>query len=315
MVSIAPGIKETLLKICITAIPFIIALLGAFFLWFGLYEAKEANLQEFAKASGKAMIAGGVFAVLVKYMQFMEIFKNELLKIIYGTEYLEKRKDLPDIWVRVSKVLFNNKFPQISNEITDDVKRMYFPTDHVLYYKDYEQLIEVELLDKKTEKVKVTQTSRYTVYPKDDADLFSHESKNTLHFKERSEVSFKIIKYTVDGTDVVPNIKEEVIDNSLVTNYSVDIMDKKKEYKFHTVAEKTYSLKSDCVMGQWKKFIIQNLNVKVHLIGDLSLEFYNIGTIRPFINKSSFIDKNYKEYEYKGLIYPRQGYLFFIKCF
>ena len=108
---------------------------------------------EFFKVVGTTILASGIFSFMIKYARFAKIFKSELNEIIYESKYLEQQKNIIDIWERVSKVVFKNKFPKISKDIINDVKNMYFPTDHILYYNDFNQTLEIELIDKETEKI------------------------------------------------------------------------------------------------------------------------------------------------------------------
>src|SRR5690606_14953070 len=88
---------------------------------FGDFE-HDSRWKELLLSTGKAILAGGVFAVLLKYIQIMGAVREELTKIIYDQQYLKNRNDLPKVWENISKVMFKNKFPKISRDIVNDVK-------------------------------------------------------------------------------------------------------------------------------------------------------------------------------------------------
>ena len=297
------------------SLPIVSIVLGLILLIIGVFVHFENHfVQALFLKIGDSVLAGGVFAVILRSMQLMGVFKDELVTIIYEAAYLNNRKDLPDIWEKVSKVMFKNKFPGISKEITSDVKCIYFPIDHVLYYENFEQTINIELIDAANQLVKVTQYSQYTVFPKEKTNTFKHVSRNLLRFnKSKDEVSFNILKYKVNGTDFVPVVDEAINNNLLTTQYAISLSGKENEYSFETVIEKLYSLKYDNVIGHQKDYIIKNFNVKIHTKGNLAIDFYNMGTLKPFTNKTKVKDEHYMEYEYKGLIYPKQGYLITVK--
>lgn len=71
------------------------------------------------KGVGVAVLSSGIFAAVLKSIQFSGIFQEELAKVIYSRNYLEKqdRKFLEDIWKLTSKVLYTQKFPRINEKI------------------------------------------------------------------------------------------------------------------------------------------------------------------------------------------------------
>ena len=61
-----------------------------------------------------------------------------------------------------------------------------------------------------------------------------------------------------------------------------------------------------------KKEIVQNFSVMITIKGNLSIDFYSVGTIKAF-EPRNITNEHVKEYKYKGLLYPNQGYLFIMK--
>ncbi|MDR6566934.1 hypothetical protein MRBLMN1_004095 [Chitinophaga ginsengisegetis] len=242
----------------------------------------------------------------------MGVFKDELVNIIYKADYLNHRTDLAEIWENVSKVVFKNKFPKISKEITEDVRNIYFPTQHVLYYDNYQQTLEIELIDEENDIIKVTQYSRYTVYPKDSNDKFTHTTSNRIKFnRDKAEINFKIVEYNINNKKHSPLVSESASSDSLLITYSVDL---KHEdiYKFETKIEKTYSLNTDSVIGLMKDYLIRNFELKVFLKGSLKISFISAGTLQPF-TRNIYSNNTCHEFHYKGIIYPKQGYVLILE--
>jgi hypothetical protein len=171
------------------AVPYIVLILGliAFaYSVFGTFEP-ESKWKIFLHGVGEFSIVGGVFGVLLKSFQFMEIYKKELIDIIYEAKYLKNRKDLPQIWERVSNIMFENKFQGISNNVTNDVKTMYFPTKQVLYYDEYVQEIRIKVIDHVTNKVQAIQTSSFYVHAISSKSKVTLPFKNSIPFKETTK--------------------------------------------------------------------------------------------------------------------------------
>lgn len=299
----------------ILSIPFLalfIGLSGIAYTSFGTFQSQ--GWKDFWSGLSKTILAGGIFALLLKTYQFMGIFKEELKKVVYDAKFLANRKDLEQVWTDVSKVLFNNKFPKISEEITSNISHLYLPTHHVLYYDNYKQIIEIEIIDIDKQIVKVKQHSSFLVYPKSKTEKFIHKTTNKLHFdKDKSEVSLIIEKFLINDIPRKPLITKNIINNNtLQTSYEVTL-EGQDCYSFATCIEKTYSLLNDNTVATVKDYIIHDFNLKLHLLkGGIKIDFHSVGTLKKF-TPVGVVNEHYQEYEYKGLIYPKQGYLFFIK--
>ncbi|HTE10681.1 MAG TPA: hypothetical protein VK645_06915 [Chitinophagaceae bacterium] len=185
------------------AIPYIALTIGLFSFLYGTFGTFEFSAwKEFWSGFGKTVLASGIFALLLKTIQFMGVFKEELSKIIYDAKFLENRKDLPEVWENVSRVMFKNKFPKISQAIMHDIRNLYFPTEHVLYYDDYKQILEIELIDEEAQKIEVRQHSTFTIYPKDKKEKFTQQTTNRLYFnKSKDEVFLEITSYKINDKE------------------------------------------------------------------------------------------------------------------
>ena len=81
-------------------------------------------------------LTSGVFASVLKSIQFTGLFQEELTKIISGSEFLNNRKDLPDLWKKISKSIYAQKFPEISDLLENRILTTYFPMDTNHYNED-----------------------------------------------------------------------------------------------------------------------------------------------------------------------------------
>lgn len=275
---------------------------------------QNENIKNFFRTIGATTLASGLFSFLMKSSQYSDIYKDELLSIMYNAEHLNKRSDLPEIWENVSKVLFENKFPSISKTVTNDVKNTYLPKDHILYYEDYEQTIEIELIDKDKELIKVTQKSNYTIYPTEKGCNTPLTTNNSIRYGDKKDlVSFTLNSLNINGK--IQDIKVKEIDekDKMQMKHSFTFkLDTVEKNKIEHSISKTYSLKTDCVIGTMKNAIVNNFSLMITLKGDLSIDFYEAGTVKSFTQRN-ISNQCVKEYKYKGLLYPKQGYLFFVK--
>jgi len=263
------------------------------------------KIKPFLQGIASSILGGGVFAVILKTIQFWGVFKEELIKLLFEAKYLENRVDLPEYWTKVTMVLFKDKFPKINKQITNDVKETYLPTSSVQYYDNNKHYITIKLIDPEEEIVEVEQTSKFTIIPVDQKE-FKHKFKNTIvcGTKDRIE-KFELLKFKVNDKDTVPEKCTEQTENRLITTYDVTLKDK-SGYTIEMVVRKQYSLKYDRIVGQINSYIRNNYSVTFHLTG-VNANFLEVGTLKTFqtnTSNESFIVK-----EYNGIIYPKQGYL------
>lgn len=296
-----------------TALPWITLVIGLSTFSFGTFSTFTDPLWgEFYSGIGKTILAGGIFALLLKTYQFMGVFKDELSKIIYDAKHLNNRKDLPEIWENVSKIMFKNKFDSISKDITRDVKNIYFPTDQVSYFDNYKQILTIELVDPENDIVKVTQQAEYTVYPNDASSKLNLSFNNSLIFNNnREEVSFKIISFRINEASYSKYKLTSSVEGKILRNKVSMELQGQLCYKIETEIEKTYCLKYDNIIGFKKESLIHDFNIKIIPKG-VKISFLSSGTLKEF-DKVNVKGEHFCEYVYKGIIYPKQGYTIFIR--
>lgn len=76
---------------------------------------------------GNLLTTGVILGFLTNSERFLGVFKASLNKVISGDEYVGNRKDLPAFWMKISKHMFKDRFPAISEELLGIVKNHYFP--------------------------------------------------------------------------------------------------------------------------------------------------------------------------------------------
>ena len=290
-----------------SALPWIMLIVGLISLIYGNF-AKSDNEKYliFAKDFGKIVLTGGAFAVLLKSMQFMGVFKEAIVSVIYEPKFLENRKDLPTIWEKLSMVLFKNKFPKISDKVLHDVKEMYFPTKEVIYYENAEHELKFKILDKDKKLVSVTNITNLDVVC---------ESKATRTFYEHGFSTdccdYKMLKFKVDGID---DKKSETYTKT-IDGVEYHIMKTKltgkDKYRINLVTERTLNIVDDDLYQFGATKIFNKLKVQIHFDKGLSFDFHSLGTLNNFINNKNH--DHFREFIYDGLIYIRQGYLIKIK--
>lgn len=268
------------------SIPFIILVLGLISFAYSVFGSFETNSKWkiFLHGVGEFSIVGGVFGVLLKSFQFMEIYKKELIDIIYEGKYLRNRKDLAEIWERVSKIMFENKFQGISGNVTNDVKTVYFPTNQVLYYDEYTQETKIKLIEPGKDKIEATQTSSFYVHAVSLKSKITLPFKNSIPYKEstKNDCSYTLKQLKIDGEPQEVLFTSDFDDtNKLVSTYNV-VLEGSLKYKIDIEVAYSYNLRDDPFIGFQKDFIINGFTLKLHFEHPLELLLMESGTLSTF---------------------------------
>ena len=75
---------------------------------------------------GQFCLIGVVLALLTNTSTFESVVQKSLEKVLYGETFLGRRSDIREMWRKVSKRVYDNKFPGIAQEFLDRVES-FFP--------------------------------------------------------------------------------------------------------------------------------------------------------------------------------------------
>lgn len=300
--------QSNLKKNFIGSIPYIALILGLSIFCFGTFGnfEKESSWKEFWSGLGKTMLASGIFALLLKTIQFMGVFKEELSKVIYDAKFLSNRQDLPEVWEKVSKELFKNKFPSISKKLLKDITETYFPTKHFTYYDDLEHFIVInEIGDGMIEQ---KYTTCLNIHCASIGECF-YEYSSIMDFKDTKEdITYTVKKIKVDDVEVSPH-RTQTVDNlqkKLTTKFEISLKGKDK-YKIEREEHKKYSLHYDNIVYFSAIKITNNLVLDIQHPSDIEVVLRKCGTINEFELRRNTTTS--KQFRYTGIIYPQQGYI------
>jgi hypothetical protein len=297
--------------------PYIVLVLGIVMVCLGMGKVFTIDKVNDTVASlGKVFVGSGLFTFMIKSFQYTGIFKEELTKVIFEPRFLKNRNDLPLYWEKVSKELFKNTFPKISDKITKDVKETYLPTETIQYYDDVKHTIDIEMIDEVNEIVKVRDTVKISLHPREQKKAFPHSYRNTIRCLENDpNTKLSVVSFKVDGVEYVggsPNkftFNQKWENGNLTTLYEV-MLNEGMIYEVEKVIEKTYSLRTDNLIFVKNDCIRNNVNVQIFYKG-VKIEFYDIGTLCKF---DKVLERTgYMEMHYNGIVYPKQGYLVIMK--
>lgn len=270
----------------------------------------ESVWREIAIKVADVLVIGVVLGFVTNAAQFIGIFKKDLQDIIYGKEFLEQRNDISQLWETVSKVLFKNKFPTIHKELLKVVND-YLPKDEVSYYNDFEINTTVEWVDKNRNIIRVTDNVSFDLIA-ESTDEFEYPLKTWTTIKEHKKDYSNNTEISVKGAGCYNIIdKGEYNDNGDICHELILKLRGATKYSVEYTREKTYSLDEDYILGLRAKYIIKDLRVCLELPEDIDARFTFRGTQLDFDNVKC--PKNQIKKRYKGIVLPRQGYIFALR--
>ena len=270
---------------------------------------------EFLTDVGKTILAGGIISFFLKFMKFLGVISEELTAVIYDSKYLENRKDLPEIWDRVTQVFFQNKFPAINALIREDIKLNYFPPETNHYYANTSEIFEIKMINPDLKVIQVKQISRLNLIPSILNGTYIFKSTNRIYTDESYKATSKLIYVTINGEkydakDFDPKEEDEDGKKQLISDFEVSLSDKKEKYTIEYELIKTYSLINNDKIVINVGHIHHNYKLRIDFSG-IEIQFLEAGTTKKF--KRNYENDHYIETEFKGLLYKSQGYLITLK--
>ena len=288
------------------------------------------TFREICRWSGNLLIVGVLIGFLSSYFQFNNIYRDSLEEVIYSPTFLAKRKDIDKIWESVSNVLFDLKFPDISEQLFSALKNKYFPTSQDYYQENRVIKLTIDWVTEDKKWISVTQEDDFQLVTatKKEVDfklngtiVLSESEPDDEECDNKHENYHKINKVTLNDRLLSPSeengsgtyyFKYRIANGLFHSLLSIKLKDALR-YKINLNTSKHQSLDHDDYIGLYAQTTINNLRLQVfnNISDDISINFIPRGVLNNFIcNKKTL---NYFEYEYKGLILHKQGYILTIR--
>ncbi|MCG8731630.1 hypothetical protein [Tenacibaculum finnmarkense] len=280
-----------------------------------LYLSKSAvfsdELNLLVEKIGIAVLSSGVFAAVLKSLQFQGIFKKEIEDVILSDKFIEHRRDKEKLWISVSKAIYKKKFPKISKQLNKIILDEYFPKKRMYYYDDYRATITIHKLEDNGV-IQFTQTIYYKVVMQTGVKKANIIGNNTIDKPDNDSSTKNINKreyFKIDGVDRLNQLdmKKEETEFETITTYSTTVKDKPcftvemKDYREYNIFE-------DNIKILRTSAITNEMNVSVTYPKNMNVQFFNVGVINEFekvnIDHENCISRKYKD----GLILPNQGF-------
>jgi len=185
---------------------------------------KPDDLRGLLKSVGTAVLSGGVFAAILKALQFSKVFQEELSAVIYEPRFLERRADIEAVWGDVSDILYKRKFPAISDKIKKTILETYFPTKVNYYYDSFYQDVEYKFLDDSPEHMVVTEIINFKVRPVGKTeDVKLNCSSTILKSANDSKTRYELLEVKINGERKTVEYEQENKEEALEASFLLEM--------------------------------------------------------------------------------------------
>lgn len=128
-------------------VPFF-GLLG-YYLVYSNYINGDEKLKEIIIKISDVLVIGGFVGFLSNISQSFGIFKKELQEIVFSEKFLASRNDIKSIWKKTSKAMFQQRFPDISEDLFSIILDQYINKDEYSYYSNYRIITDIQWADER----------------------------------------------------------------------------------------------------------------------------------------------------------------------
>ncbi len=285
--------------------------------------SKDSAIYTIIKLIGGALLGSGVFTAIIKSSEYTDVFTTVIEKIIGSKEFIAKRTDKKEFWKTVSSLLYEEKFPDISEDLQDIITNHYFPTAADFYLDNYSVFINIT--DVNANFWKHHETIKFTIKSSNPEANILYEIRTMVDLPHTGSGFPDITEYVVEEISVngqlqSSNFPPNVPIPGYLTNKIPIKVQNNTEYKIVIKQYKVLCKKSNPDKKYFASYINNNLSVTILMpliqsgIGN-QIELYRMGTVKDFVKSEDQVNNNSRivSWEYKGLILPHQGYFIIFK--
>lgn len=265
------------------------------------------KLEGIIENASLAILSSGIFAAVLKSIQFTGLFKEEIEKVILGTDFVKNRKDLPQLWKTISQTIYKRKFPNISEDLENLILGTYFPTNEDYYYEDYVVTINIEEINSDFEII-YTQTCKYKIVLDNDVSEIVLSLESSISQEEDpAEIINELQFFKIDDVDADTEEDNSTIDDPKKSKYLIPIKGN-GPFEIHSKYRRRYSLKNENYKLFRMKRFTKGMEVVIKYPENICVSFFNIGLVNNFKKQHVEFNNQISRSHKNDVILPYQGF-------
>lgn len=268
------------------------------------------EVDELLEKSSFTVLSSGVFAAVLKSIQFTGIFRKVIEEIILGTDFIENRSEdnQQELWKATSKAIYKKKFPELSDFVENRILQTYLPTTKKHYNRDFVITINITEINEDFE-ISYTQTFKYDIVLDESVNESEIVSKLSIN-QDEDESGFKndVVYYKVNGKDVVPEEVPNNDENYVVTKVPLISENENKAFKIEKKVDRKYSLKNENYKLIRMATFTKGIDVVISFPENVGVSFFNIGNVNFFEKEHLEVKNQICRSHRNDVILPFQGF-------
>lgn len=253
------------------------------------------------------------FSDLIRSDDFSTVLSEKMKELALSDEYLLARNDLEEIWTRVTVCKYQQKFPELTEEIQKKIENDLFLEQSLsYYYKNFRLQINFSIEDNI---VKITEISSFTVIS---------------HTTEKIEINFGTTSPVVDEGEIYTRFIPEgckcdgmplmlstgdgqnIGNNNIVSDVIFKApLEGSKKYIIERQVEMTQNINDDRVFTFSSSRIIEDLSLNLKYDDKLNLFFSPVGK-NVFHKDNQLRSLESQSYISRDLLLPGEKFKIFI---
>jgi hypothetical protein len=294
---------------------------------YGLYPKLALGLRQ----AGTALLAGGICTGILKSLQFMGIYSEEIRKIfshkdtrgerqgdiftIFSNRCFDSIFNREDAWKTATMALLESKISDscIIEEITGDVLNKYLPIAQGRYVTDITDIVEIYWIDEEKGVYRIVDDLSYRIHPTsiDGTTLTYNYSERRLDDINSHKITYLKTKGASDSEDqwvdhsgIIENIDDP---KNIRTKYSFTVSGR-DEFCFHRKSETVSSLAVEPFQKSTLKTITKVVNLTVIHPNTMNVDFESLGT-RDMFNVTKTEQNGCLVAKARGVLFSGDGYI------
>lgn len=266
------GKLKELGKFFVVTLPIWLTILSVLLIYFGFQQdvadAKQANIQKVCYTLASAMLSAGVFAAVLKSMQFMDIFEEAMEKIVLTDKsWLESlsEKKLRVMWRNVLAATVAKGFPRLSERLGDEVFDVFIPQIGEYYYSKMYRRIEIVSFDSETDILHISEEYELIINAHSKDINIPYSFKLTGAWPSLfEEIPHQITHLTINNVDHLADIKTSGIkgDSKFLVTYDISLKGS-EEYAVRRNMNRKTKLSGDPILHMVGTRFIESMQINI----------------------------------------------------
>jgi len=281
---------------------------------------------------GLTILGSGVFLAVMKWLQFLNFFQEEINKMIDSSRFDDKLgkvlmdafqsdkflktypvEELTELWSRVNRTLFKNQFSdQLADQVEKKMADIFLENKKLShYYEDFVLTLRAKLDDQDYLTMDI-EIDTSVITQSEEPFLFEMSYYALKKDKVDSKAAVTFHKIIIDNQDEYPgNVQLDTNNDERIQRSFKKKLQGRKKYKLVLKLSLTYSIQVDYEFQMLFERFVDNLRVQVDYSTNLATYFVVMGndhfdTVLKEPNRLSM--------KHTGMLFPEKGFtIIFVK--